>query len=189
VKQLLRFFANNKILTATIAVVLALQIALLIILTQFTVVSWDNVLTIIFDKRQMNQVNRIEVETVYGVTVINDQGLIADFVAATMTANNSPQCWTGFYWPTAAFRLYQNDRLVRDMELEFKHYQVRVYFPSARHWLILGYSHSFFREHGGVIILSHDLRERVNAYLKADDNRLCEYYLACCADPWNILDD
>jgi len=163
-KKILHFLARHKVLT--------IMLLAFFIVRQFVAISFDNVLTVTLDRWQMNRVNRIEVETSHGTTTIQDQRLINNFVSATMTAQDLPQCLGGFGWGTVVFRLYRNNILVRDMEFEFKHYQIRVYFPSQRHWLLLGYSRESFQASGGVVFPSRELMTKIDHYLQNNGNSL-----------------
>jgi len=163
-KKILNFLARHKVLT--------IMLIAFFIARQFVAISLlGNIPTVTFDRWHMNRVNRIEVETSHGTTIINDQRLINSIVSATMTAQDLPQCLGTFGWNTAVFRLYRNNVLIRDMELEFKHYQMRVYFPSQRHWLF-GYSREAFQTYGGVIPLSRELITKIDLYLQGNGNSL-----------------
>ena len=180
-KIILHYFANHKIFTAFLGIALILAI----VFTQFIAIHIGNIPSIALDRWQMERVNRIDVETIYGTTIIKDRQLIADFVAATMVARDWAQCSAGFSSGTVSFRLYRNSNFVRDMEFEFKHYQIRVYFPSQSHFFFFGQAASVgnsLQEFGGVVILPRELKGRIHQYLQSDGNRL--FY----TDPWWLLD-
>ena len=167
-KKALRFFVHHKILTAFLSIIL-----IMVIISQFVAIRLIGVTNIALDRRQMRHVNRIVVETFYGTTIIENRRLVADIVSATMVANDWPVCVGGFNWYTATFRLYRDSTLVRDMELEFKHYQMRVYFPSRYHiFFVGGWVYHAIQEHGGVVMLCRELVDRIQVYLQADGNRL-----------------
>ena len=175
------FFIHHKKLTIFIGI----SLFMVIFFTQFAAIRMGNVPSMVLDRWQMERVNRIEVETCYGTTIINERQLIADFVAATIVANDWAQCAAGFSSGTVFFRLYRNDNLVRDMEFEFKHYQTRVYFPSRNHFFfsagMAGVRYSL-NEFGGVVILPRELKGRIHQYLLSNDNRLFH------SDPWWLSD-
>ena len=177
-KKILHFFARHKIITMFLIITLILIIAF----TQFVSMLFGNIPSMTLDKWQMRRVNRIEVETSYGTTIIEDQKLIADIVAATMVADDWAQCSLGFSWETVTFRLYRNDTLVRDMEFEFKHYQMRVYFPGRLHFFFYGGVRRSLQKYGGIVILPRELKGRIHRYLQLDNNRL--FYL----EPWWLSD-
>ena len=167
------------------AAFLGIALILVIVFTQLVAIRFGNIPSMTLDRWQMGRVNRIEVETVYGTTIIKDRQLIADFVAATMVARDWAQCAAGFSSGTASFRLYRGYNLVRDMEFEFKHYQIRVYFPGRNHFFFYGGMAAVgneLQEFGGIVILPRELMGRIHRYLQSDDNRLF------CTDPWWLAD-
>ena len=127
--------------------------------------------SITFDRRQMNRVNRIEVVTPIGTTIIEERRLIREIVNTTMVADRTFIC---AMFGETFIRLYRNDTLVREMEFDVKHNQVRVYRPSSRHWFFGGNIRAVYMEHdgGGLIELSNELIERIERYLHADENSL-----------------
>lgn len=169
-KKFLNFFARRKGLVAFLVIIL-----IIVTVFQFIAFSCVNVCSLTLDRWQMGRVNRIEVETRYGTTVIQDRRLIADIVSATVVATDWVQCHGSFGWyGNPLFRLYRNDTLVREMELEIKHYQMRVYFPGRPHFFFTNsdsMQHQFDR-YGGVVPLRRDLVGRIQQYLQADGNRL-----------------
>ena len=173
-KRIINFFGRHK----KLAVFLGIVLILVIVFTQFAAIRFGNIPSMALDRWQMARVNRIEVETIYGTTIIEDRQLIADIVAATMVARDWAQCAAGFSWGTAVFRLYRDDNLVRDMEFELKHYQMRVYFPSRRHFFFYRGVRASLQEYGGVVIPPRDLKGRIHHYLLSDGNRLFH------TDPW-----
>ena len=164
---------------------LSFVLILIIVFTQFVAIRFGNIPSMTLDKWHMERVNRIEVETQYGTTIIEDRLLISDIAAATMVANDWAQCTAGFTGETVAFRLFRNNMLVRDMEFEFKHYQIRVYFPGKRHFFFFGRVSGVsdaLQEYGGVVILPRELKGRIHHYLQSNGNRF--FY----TDPWWLSD-
>jgi len=122
----------------------------------------------------MNKVNRIEILTPGGTTIIEDHDLIKEVVDTTMVAKMAGVSYA--YWEGVYFRLYNDDVLVREMEYDAKHNCIVVYRPSIKHWFFLtgGARADIHRSHehverygggGGWVQLSDELVYKINEFL------------------------
>lgn len=107
---------KHKICTASICIILILLISALCV-SPFVAIHIDDFRnmgcsSVVFDKRQMNGVDRIVVKTKNGETTIRDKALIRRMVKETMTATS-----IGYKVPYGdnEWRLYKGDTLIRRM--------------------------------------------------------------------------
>jgi len=175
IKKMLRFYSKHKIF-AGVSVFVMVIVILRIVTLPFIAVYFPlfpmplgDAASITFDKWQMDRVNIIKIETPNGITVIEDKKLIRDIVKRTMVADSVGVCVVGFN-ESVFFRLYRDNVLVRNMEFESKHDQVRVYSVGSKHWVFftlgLGVSE------GSLVALPRELVERIESYLSEDGNSL-----------------
>ena len=129
--------------------------------TTFTKEAGDT-FSISFDKPDMMLVNKMEVETPKGITVIEDNALISDIVECTLVAKYSgSRAIYGHYY----IRLYKDDVLIRDMDLDLHGNQIRVYYPGDKHFMLYG------GKNGGHVFISPELLDRLQQYLIEHGNR------------------
>lgn len=169
------FIRKHILLTSFTIIFLVVFIAVAIILwalspfyavgcTTFTNEGYD-AFSITFDKQDMMNVNKVEVETPKGISIIEDQVLIKDIVECTLVAKYSgaSAVYEHYY-----IRLYKGDILVRDMDLSLYNKLVRVYYPSKKHFMLYGGAD------GGQIIISQELLDCIQEYLLAHGNSFGE---------------
>ena len=150
------------ILIILLTMILATTITLLVLspyyavgCTTFTNESHD-AFSITFDKPDMMRVNKAEIETPKGITVIEDQELIKEIVECTLVAKytGGSAVYNHYY-----IRLYRDDILIRDMDLSLYHNWIRVYYPGEKHFMLYG------GKNGGHVIISQELLDRIRQYL------------------------
>ncbi|MDD4324467.1 MAG: hypothetical protein PHR37_06520 [Eubacteriales bacterium] len=170
----MKFFAfikNHKILTFCLIVFLiivlvttitlwALSSYYAVVCTTFTKEAYDT-FSITFDKPDMMRVNKAEIETPKGITVIEDLALIKDIVKCTLVAKYSgiDAMYNRYY-----IRLYSDDILIRDMDLSLYNNLIRVYYPDEKHFMLYG------GKDGGQVIISQELLDKIKQYLVENGN-------------------
>ena len=140
VRLVARFVKRHKIISSFL-VVLSLILVICMALSPFVAIGLppfgipEPTGTIVFDKCQMNRVDRIEMWHDGEVRLLNEQQ-IAAFVSATMVASRVSRSSSALYVNEVNnIRLYRGDVLVREMA-NGKRY-IRVYMPSNTHWFFL----------------------------------------------------
>jgi hypothetical protein len=164
----LTFFKKHRILTALFLVLICI-IIICFCLSPFIEVNFPGIKTahsifsIAFDKYDMMRVNKVEIETPIGVTIIENQSLIDDIIKNTLVAKHFEfqSIYYGHY-----IRLYRDDVLVRDMELAHNNC-IRVYFSGRKHYLLGEYVDA-----GGYTTVSDELIDRIQHYLLEHGNSL-----------------
>jgi len=160
--EILKFFKRHKIL-------LFLICSFILCLTvhpnaaiNFPDGTGGSTFSIVFDKRQMSAVNKIEIQTPKGVTIVDDPAFIKEIVDATMVATHAPlDAIFGHYY----IRLYKGDILIRNMDLSLYYNLVRVYSLDFKHFLLFGAFSG-----GGYVFVSDELLEKLQQYLMEHDN-------------------
>ena len=155
----------------TIAVFMAAALAGIIILlisspyyavgcTIFTKDAGDT-FSVTFDKSDMMRVNKVEIETPKGTTVVEDTGLIKDIVTCTLVAKYSgSSAMYGYYY----IRLYKDNILIRDMDLDLHGNQIRVYYQRKKHFILCG------GNNGGHVCISQELLDKLQQHLAEHGN-------------------
>ncbi len=158
---------NHKIYTVSICIILVLSISALCI-SPFVAIHIDDFRnmgcsSIVFDKRQMNGVDRIVIKTRTGETTIRDKDLIKRMVKETMTATS-----IGYKVPYGdnEWRLYKGDTLVRRMRQASGEYRtiLEVFQVDDSHRV------SAKGTDVGVGEISDDLLKTIERALEADGN-------------------
>jgi len=165
--KILKFFSRHKIFTSFVILSLLL-IATCIIFSPYYAIKdtffagkASGIVSITLDKPDMMRVNKAEIETPKGITVIEDQELIQDIVDCTLVAENSGfSSIFGHYY----IRLYEDDVLVRDMDLSLYNQLIRVYDPDQKHIVLFGKGAS------GHVFISEELLEQIQQYLEKHGN-------------------
>ena len=165
--KILNFFVRHKIFTGFLIFVFLIMATYVFLSPRMVIGNTlftnqaSEILSIAFDKKDMMRVNRVEVETPKGITVIEDPLLIKDIVDCTLVANNS-----GFkaVFELYYIRLYKDDILIRDMDLSLHNNLIRVYNSDIKHIVLLG------GESGGYVFISDDLLERIQQHLLENGN-------------------
>ena len=163
------FLKSHKFLT-----VLLCLLVFCFCLSAFVAINWPNrtgqsVLSITLDKCAMVRVNKVEIETPKGITIIKDRELIKDIVKCTLVAKNAGlSAIYGHYF----IRLYKDDVLVRDMDVSLYNNFIRVYYRSKKHFIFdFG---TYGGESGGQVSISQELLDRIQQYLVEDGNSFGE---------------
>ena len=115
----------------------------------------ESCFSIVFDKWEMNAVDKIVIKTPQKETTINDKNLIKHIVKETMVAESGGyQAMYGEYY----LYLYHNQKIVRIIQLSttYKEYAI-AYQSDAFHW-IAGYE-------SGTVILSDDVISQIENIL------------------------
>jgi len=165
--KILKFFSRHKIFTGFLLFSL-LFVAACVTLSPYYAVKdtlstgeASGIISIAFDKAEMMRVNKAEIETPKGITVIGDPILVKDIVECTLVADNAGfSSMFGRYY----IRLYEDDILVRDMDLSLYNQLIRVYSPDIKHVVLFG------EDGDGNVIISEELLERIHQYLVAHGN-------------------
>jgi len=108
--------------------------------------------TIVFDRWQMNRVDRIEITRANGEVYLLNDRQITNFVRATMVARRVAVGGDLYVEAVNNIRLYRGSVLVREMA-SGKHY-IRVYMPSTTHRFFLSQLREPFNrsyESGGFV--------------------------------------
>lgn len=160
----LTFIKRHKLLTAFFTLTMTAGIFLLALSPYYAIgYSKDagDTISIAFDKADMMRVNKAEVETPKGITVIEDVELIKDIVNCTLVAKHAGfRSIFGHYF----IRLYKDDVLIRDMGLSLYNNLVRVYYPDKKHLILYG------GEEGGLVFIPDELLYRIGQYLDEQGN-------------------
>ena len=165
--KILKFFSRHKIFTGVL-ILFFLLVAACVFLSPYYAIKdtffageASGIVSITFDKSDMMRVNKAEIETPKGVTVIDDQALLREIVDCTLVAENSGfSSIFGWY----SIRLYKDDLLVRDMDFSLYNRLIRVYDPDQKHIVLFGEGAS------GYVCISEELLERIQQYLVAHGN-------------------
>ena len=120
--------------------------------------------SIALDKREMNTVNKIVIETANGKTEITDKSLIKKIVKRTMVAESSS--FRAKFGENHLY-LYSEDNLIRKMRQATgeKYAIIEVYEKDSNHLFPF---QSVINE--GVVIFSAELLEEIKRVLQADGN-------------------
>ena len=166
ISKTLHFFRRHKII-AGILIFIVLIIILRIITMPFVAISFPETShahstgSIVFDRWQMNRVNRIEFKCrrTGEISVIEDAVFISEFVSHTMVANTivGELCLFNIY-----IYLYRDNTLIRRMERCWLHFCILVYRPSRRHWFFF----NFFMpsSNGGIVKLPRELENYISQF-------------------------
>lgn len=127
----------------------------------------ENCFSITVDKYAMRRVNKMEIETPNGITIIEDTALIKDIVKCTLVATKTGSRASYEY----SIRLYHGDALVRDMELSLYNNLIRVYKRDIKHYIS-----RYDEEAGGQVVVSQELLDRIQQYLLEHGNTFGEPY-------------
>ena len=158
---------KHKICTASICIILILLISALCV-SPFVAIHIDDFRnmgcsSVVFDKRQMNGVDRIVVKTKNGETTIRDKALIRRMVKETMTATS-----IGYKVPYGdnEWRLYKGDTLIRRMRRSSGEYRaiLEVFQVDGAHRV------SAKNTDVGVGEISAELLSAIEQALAADGN-------------------
>ena len=167
-----KFIGRHKIWTSIFIAFLIMTFAVLIALkvlspyyalgcTIFTSDSAET-LSIAFDKPEMMKVNKVEIETPKGITVIEDLDFVKEIVNNTMVATHSGlNAIYGHYF----IRLYCDEILIRNMDLSLYGNSIRVYRQDEKHFFL--YHHE---ESGGQVSVSEQFIETMQRKLQEDGN-------------------
>ena len=164
------FIRRHRVITILAGILLLLVIGI-IIASQFMAIHIDDFrnlgcTAVVFDKWDMDRVDRVVIETPNGETTITNEDLIRQITQETMVATSSG---IKMAYGGTVIKLYCNDRLIRSMRQgtgEGYEKIVEVYTVDKYH--------PIFRDDAdtGQIQLSSDLLEKIKAALKADGNSL-----------------
>jgi hypothetical protein len=166
--KVISFVKRHKLLTTFFVLTFILTIiaaSFLWVMSPYYAIGYScdagDTISITFDKAGMACVNKAEVETPKGITVIEDMELIKDIVDCTLVAKHAGfRSIFGHYF----IRLYKDDVLVRDMDLSLYNNLVRVYYPEKKHLILYG------GEEGGLVFISDELLDRIGQYLEERGN-------------------
>ncbi len=91
-------------------------------------------ITVVFDKHQMKNADRILIRVGNGCYEVTDGDLIREITDSTLYAQTWGQCCEA--QPDRWIEVYQGEMLVRRMGWEQAHDGILVYEPDAGHWIL-----------------------------------------------------